>query len=118
MLEVSFPVPVGSTHRFHGIDNHRFKLGKVVYEALENKNDDLRSYLESVEVTDGKGIFFRTAVDTVRVEFLDETNGQDKDGFWGYRLVSVKDGHVWLRIGSHANDWYYPTFIFEYTPRR
>ena len=103
---------VGKTFGFFGVDCNAFKLGGLVFEAIEDEDDGYRSYFTSVEVKDPTGlIFFKTEVAEVTVaRYLD----QDFDG---YELVDVRDGHVWLRLGTDSSDQYYPMFTFRYWPK-
>lgn len=103
----------GMKYKFYGVDHNCFKIGKRVYEAVEDESDGYRSYLGSVEVVDSKSkklIFFRTAVDEVTVQKV------DTGYFDGYHFVA-EDGHIWLRVGTDNADDYYPMFTFDYQPR-
>jgi myo-inositol-hexaphosphate 3-phosphohydrolase len=108
---MKFEELIGKELKFYGVDGNTFKLENTVFEALENEDDGYRSYLKSVEVKDPSGlIFFRRSIAKVRME----TGEGDFDGF---RLVDVKNGHTWLRLGTDRGDCYYPHFVFEYTPK-
>lgn len=110
--EFNFDSLVGKKYSFYGVDNNQFKLGRVAYEAIENEDDGLRSYLGSVIVKNiKKSIFFRQAIADVYLISIDEGY------FTGYQLVDVKDSHVWLRFGTDNSDDYYPWFVFEYSPK-
>lgn len=105
---------VGKKLGFYGMDNNFFKLGRAVFEAVEDESDGYRSYMEDIStITDPKKlkslIFFKKPVDTVKVVRLE-------GGFEGYELVA-DDGHVWAKIGTdNADDWY-PWCVIEYYPR-
>lgn len=101
---------------FYGMDGNFFKLGRDVFEAVEDESDGYRSYLGEIRSLEnppaGKLVFFQhRRVDTVKVRNADDTD------FEGYEIVSVKDGHVWVRIGTDNTDNYYPSCHIEYTPR-
>lgn len=101
---------VGSEFLFYGVDNNEFKLDDTVYEAIEDENDGYRSYLDSVVVVEGNGLFFTKPLARVRVEELDENN---------WCLVDVLTGHNWLTVGTdYSMDGYYPSFVFNYQPDR
>ena len=102
----------GKKFGFYGVDNNCFKLGRKVYEAIENEDDGYRSFLESVEVVADEGIFFDRPLGYVEVKCSGPRNYFD-----GYLLVDVKDGHVWLRVGTDKCDDYYPYFVFDYQPK-
>lgn len=103
---------------FYGVDGYAFKLGDQVFEAVEDPSDGYRSYLGSIELakTDGL-IFFDQPLDMVTVRAVRTDDHGRHTGFDGYEMISVADGHVWLRIGTEDWDDYYPLFIFEYHPR-
>jgi hypothetical protein len=109
-LKSAFDKTVGRWYDFHGVDNNRFKLGKRVFEAIEDPDDGYRSYLGSVERTDGDGIFFPLPLARVKVSEFE----QDRER--GYSFTD-KDGHVWLVFGTNSDDDYYPCFFFRYQPK-
>lgn len=102
---------IGTVGGFYGVDHNRFKLGRTVYECVEDEDDGYRSALQEVrkipKAETEKLIFYGNPVDTVRVDAAGDCN----------RLVSVVDGHVWLEYGTDYSDDYYPCFVFTYTPR-
>jgi hypothetical protein len=104
---------VGKRYRFYGVDGNMFKLNTTVLEAVEDESDGYRSYLGSIEnrPNASRTIFFKRALDTVEVQ-----DGDDSECS-GWKLVSVKDGHVWLEVGTDTTDDYYPCFVFRYNPR-
>lgn len=99
---------------FYGVSGNEFKLNDKVFEAVEDPDDGYRSYMESVEIRDSKGIFLGIPLGVVKVEQV--TTTEYHDSFGGYQLVDVFTGHVWLTFGTDNWDDYYPTFVFEYTP--
>lgn len=103
---------VGKIVPFYGVDNLRFKLGKIVFEAIEDENDGYRSSLGSIEVNaEPSDIFFKRPIAHVIVESV-------QDVFEGFILRDSKDEkHEWLRIGTDDTDDYYPSFVFDYTPK-
>lgn len=110
--------PQASTFKFYGVDGNLFKLGKDVFEAVEDPSDGYRSCMEEVkgpivvELMEKKPIFFKTYVDTVSIRPVDDGS------FDGFELVSTDgNGHVWLRFGTDSCDDYYPCFTFTYTPK-
>jgi len=112
---------VGKVFGFYGVDNHMFKLGGAVLEAKEDESDGYRSYLKSIKVVKGPPpIFFKTPIAKVKVKRVPppKTFTNYDEELEGYHLVDVKDGHVWLKVGTNYADSYYPFFVFEYTPKR
>jgi hypothetical protein len=109
---MKFEELVGKKVKFYGVDSTKFKLGKDIFEAVEDENDGYRSMLGSVEVRDPSGlVFFKRAIAEVTVVAVSV-----RGGFDGWHLVD-DDGHVWLRLGTDDYDDYYPTFIFDYLPK-
>ena len=103
---------LGKRLDFYGVDGTSFKLGEVIFDAVEDESDGYRSMLKCVRVmNDPKLIFFETSVAKVGVEKID-------DGYFdGYELRDVSDGHLWLAVGTSNYDDYYPCFTFDYSPR-
>jgi len=95
---------------FYGVDNNRFKLGKKVWEAIENPADGYRSYMESIEIVNEKnpGIFFKRPLAKVKVTLSDNIEG--------YELIDGKS-HVWVRFGTDESDDSYPYSVFDYSPK-
>lgn len=114
---------LGKVLGFSGVDNNCFKLGDQIYEAVEDPEDGLRSCMEEVKCH-GEGhllrntVFFREPIAQVIVRKIDHENrGKWYKDFVGYEVVGVPDGHMWLQFGTDDFDDYYPTFIFDYTPK-
>lgn len=105
--------------QFFGVDGNCFKLDEQVFEAIEDESDGYRSSMDYVEQRDPQGlIFFKTPVDTVRLEKApDKMSDHDWTRFSGWVLRSVTDGHVWLWFGTDDYNDYYPCFTFRYCPR-
>lgn len=108
---------IGLEADFYGVDCNSFKLDNCVFEAVEDENDGYRSMMSELRVVGeeevNKLIFFKTPVARVRVE--DESEGTySSHTFDGYKLVDVKDGHIWLTFGTDNSDNYYPSFSFYY----
>lgn len=106
----------GKKLKFYGMDNNFFKLDDEIYEAIEDESDGYRSYLQEIKPTtdeeaEANLIFFQNPVDTVKI--VDVTDNT----FNGYEIVSVDDGHVWLKVGTDNIDDYYPSCIINYNPR-
>lgn len=114
---VSFEGLVGEVFGFYGVDGNCFKLGKNVFEAIEDPGDGYRSYLDEVrtvsreEQEQRKLTFFRRPIATVEVVESSVINGHnlvDRDS---------ANGYIWLTIGTdHSDDWY-PQCVFQYNPK-
>ena len=113
-------VEEGELLPFFGVDGNCFKIGKQVWEAVEDQSDGYRSMLDCVRTSAARHIFFSKAVDKVRLrEATDEQivePGYSRDGHRLYQLVA-EDGHVWLQFGTENLNDYYPGFVFWYRPR-
>lgn len=108
----------GQYVNFYGVDGNCFKLGNVVFEAIEDENDGYRSMLDAVEVVEKDCIFSGTPLTAVNVLSVEEKSDYNDDyfvPFCGYRFID-NEGYTWLKIGTSSYDDYYPMFTFEYTP--
>lgn len=111
-MEIDVQELVDRSFGFYGVSDNCFKIGRKVYEVLENEDDGLRSSLDHVRVVDPDGRpFFRRALARVTLKVDHERD------FEGWKLVG-DNGHTWLRFGTDFDDTYYPYFVFEYTPKR
>lgn len=108
---------VNTVQDFYGVCDTVFKLGDLIFHAVEDPFDGYRSYLNSINITNSDEardtIFFHTPV--ARVQVWEGTGPND---FEGYEFRDISDGHCWLRIGTAHTDDLYPWFVFEYNPRR
>lgn len=111
---MDFKQTLDKTYKFYGVHDTSFKIGRHIFEVVEDPDDGYRSYMECVESRkDEKLVFLGRSFAQVRVENYSEQE------FEGYRLVDVDTGHVWLRFGTDHVDDYYPCFVFDYqTPRQ
>lgn len=110
--KTNFANYVGKKHDFYGVYNNEFKLGDIVFEAMENADDGYRSHLGNIEVKNSDGIFFKEPIANVIIRQVDRGYC-----FEGYELVDSEDAHIWLGMGTNRDDSYYPCFIFNYTPK-
>lgn len=112
METTDFDTIVGSELDFFGVDTNHFKLGDTIWNAVEDESDGYRSYLGSIaQVAQDNLIFLPTPLARVKVEKYEDTSEE------GFRLIDVADAHVWLRVGTDNTDDYYPSFVFEYSPK-
>lgn len=115
---------VGYVYDFYGVDNNTFCIGingkRCAFEAIEDEDDGYRSYLDSVVVSMKDHIFFSTPIAQVRLEVHNvfHPRAATEKTFEGWRFIDVKDGHVWLTVGTDLNDDYYPYFTFDYEPKK
>jgi hypothetical protein len=115
--QVAFESLMGERLKFYGVENSVLYVSRgrsrerLAFEAVEDEVDGYRSMLKDVRQvpTEGK-IFFCGPIASVTVEGANEVDG--------WRLVDVDDGHVWLVLGTDNSDEYYPSFRFEYRPKR
>ena len=89
-----------------------FKLNDVVYQCQEEEVDYGYNLLDVVESFNyNPDNFSQTPLAIIKVMPV-------SDGlFNGWDLVDVRDQHVWLRVGTHIED--YEAWVeFEYTPKQ
>lgn len=127
----------GKSFPFYGVCDNQFKLGNIIWEAVEDPSDGYRSCLGVIRVAGPIGmdilqknaqiirehctitgptdsIFFKSPIAQVKVVRVD--NG---DEFDGHHLIDTqaKHKHIWLSIGTRHRDDYYPSFVFHYQPK-
>ena len=100
---------------FYGTHSNKFKLGDVVFEAIEDPGDGYRSYLESVVLSEPTGIFSKQPLAQVYIfpSTYEEDNYDEGNSF---DLIDANTGHIWLSCYTKYTDDYYPMFCFNYTP--
>jgi len=104
-------------YEFYGVWGNFFKLGNLIFEALEDPDDGYRSHLDSVVMCagdikdeDGNVIndiqkrFWKKPIAKVRVA----VNGNEID------VIDSTNNHIWLSIYTDTNCDYYPYFVFKY----
>jgi hypothetical protein len=118
---------------FYGVDGNAFCIGigdaKVVLEAIEDESDGYRSYFGCFAVKYDSHIFFSQPIARVamrpggtssRTYYSKNTDPgtlELEQNFSGWVLKDVRDGHVWLTVGTDFGDDYYPCFTFRYEPK-
>lgn len=100
-----------SEYEFYGVVGNYFKIGNVIFGAVEDEDDGYRSYLDSVVLEkDSEQLerirkkFSRRPIAKVRVAATKEE----------VDIIDVNTGHCWLSIFTDYTDSYYPCFVFEY----
>lgn len=95
----------------------RFRLDGKVYVALEDPDDGYRSAMEKLFVMDGdmKNVFPPVKV---RARICKQTGEPP----WAnaatiLELVDVANGKVILKVGTDAEDDYYPCFVASWLPQ-
>lgn len=106
-MQIEFSDLVGKTAILCAVDDHKFRLGNITFEAIEDESDGYRSILGQLKVVDNIRPLFR---EDVKIE-----NSQDND-FDGFDIVG-KYGVI-LSIGTNYTESYYPIFCFSYRPQR
>ena len=104
---------------FYGVDNNHFKIGCHVFEAIEDESDGYRSYLGCIAPVGLPDmlIFRDSPLAKVRVEKHKVNDTGPWAIFEGWRLIDIKDNHIWLTTGTNYADDYYPFFVFDYQPK-
>src|SRR6266545_3539820 len=88
-------------------DYLRFRLDGKVYTALEDSNDDYRSSMEKLFVSeeDMKNVFPPVKV-LVRINNKGDI----------LELVDIENGRIILEVGTDHSDDYYPCFVASWRP--
>lgn len=106
-------------HILHGVDTDclenqyrcpsiiRFKLGRNVYEAVEDPEDDYRSSMDHIEVT--KTPCANTFPGVRVIARMSPANSEEI-----LELLNAKTGAVILRVGTENTDDYYPCWVAQF----
>jgi hypothetical protein len=113
ITEIEHILEQETLYSFYGVYGETFKLGNLVFEALEDPDDGYRSHLESILLVKSDGIFVDKPIINL---YYNDNEVFLKLEHSEFELVD-DTGHVWLSIGTDYTDGYYPLFVFEYTPR-
>lgn len=97
-------------YAFYGVYNNCFKLGDVIFEAIEDPDDGYRSFLETITISSDHGIFSKRPLAYVQIRTCNDSD------YEGYCLYSPETNHQWLWVGTENTHDYYPYFSFTYTP--
>jgi hypothetical protein len=113
----TFVSMIGGKYDFYGMDHNAVKLNDMIFEILEDPDDGYRSFLGAVRIADKDSnyTFFRTPIAKVEIKSIDVT---ELDHFQGYHFIGIKDNHKWGEIGTMYIDDYYPSFVFNYSPKK
>lgn len=110
LAEKAFRLLENKTFYFYGVNNQKFKLDDLVFQALEDPNDGYRSSLGAIIVTKDDGIFNKRPLCKVTLQYID-------DGYRTvHRFIDIDTNHIWLEVGTKNYDDYYPCYVFAYTP--
>lgn len=93
-------------------DDYCFQLGDVIFEVVENEDDGYRSSMDEVRIVEREALSKYP-----HNHFLEEVTilAGDEDSMW---KILGADGHRWLQFGTRDASDYYPTFVFDWTPRQ
>lgn len=109
-MDISEILELETLYSFHGVHDTEFKLGSLVFKAVEDPADGYGSYLDSVTIINTHSIFFK--------EPLINLYYRSPDSLGVAVELFDESGHLWLSIGTNHDDNYYPSFMFNYTPRK
>ena len=105
-------------YSFYGVNGTEFKLGNIVFEAIEDEDDGYRSYLDSVPMVKSDSVFFKRPLINVYYDsYVQQYSKNEYQDYEGGFVLKDETGHVWLTVCTDHGDSYYPYFVFEYTPR-
>lgn len=103
-MKIKFQDLTNRTGILCAVDDLKFRIGNLTFEAIENELDDHRSSLSEV----------RFVEENLRPTFREEVQiTSDDDYFYVTSLITKK---VILSIGTDYTDYYYPCFHFGYDP--
>jgi hypothetical protein len=103
-----------------------FRLDGVVYEAIEDAEDDYRSSLEELRRAEEGTPMVNTFTPThVKCEHVTRQGDREREagGYsWGrdcdiLRFVATGNGKVVLEVGTDNTDDYYPTCVLSFFPQ-
>lgn len=98
---------IGKTGILCAVDDFKFRIGNLTFEAVENEKDGYRSMLDEVKICSVNiHPLFRENITIINV---------NEGSFEGYALVNELGLNV-LTVGTDHGDDYYPRFRFEYSP--
>ena len=96
-----------------------FKFDNILWQAVEDDMDGYRSMLDYVLYADNLlQKKFISCKNLARVTLENIDNTEEGGDFAGYVLKDVKDGHIWLRIGTNYMDEWYPCIVFQHIPKK
>ncbi|RLC45157.1 MAG: hypothetical protein DRH57_08545 [Candidatus Cloacimonadota bacterium] len=110
MATKGFKILEGKEFYFYGVNENKFKIDDLVFEALEDPNDGYRSSLGAIVVIGDTGIYHKRPLAKVKMVYDD--SGDDLL----HKLIDIDTGHVWLAVGTGEFGDYYPYFMFRYKP--
>jgi len=104
MTQIRFEELVGRTGILCAVEDFKFRIGDLTFEAIEDESDGYRSMLGSLEI-----------VQNIRPQFREEVTISSSDNELFF--LTNTSGQVVLTVGTDRADDYYPTFIFNWQPR-
>lgn len=103
-MKIKFQDLCGRKGILCAVDDLKFRIGNLTFEAIEDESDGYRSSLSEVKWVE----------DNLRPTFREDVQiTADDDYFYVTSLITEK---VILSIGTDYTDSYYPCFRFGYNP--
>jgi len=113
-------IETGAVVDFYGASECQFRLGLhgalVTFEIREDPEDGYRSSMDGVFFPDKPALFFEQPIAQIQIRKRVTKPEDHDDDPETWELVD-KDGHIWLEYGTHHSDSYYPSFVFDYSPK-
>lgn len=107
-MKVSFKDLIGKSGILCAVSDHKFRLGNLTLEAVEDEQDDYRSSLAYLQAVDSIRPTFRETV------FIRKTDNQSVNCI---EFINENNQCV-LTVGTTHYDEYYPCFTFQFYPDR
>lgn len=102
-MNIKFEDLIGKTGILCAVDDLKFRIGDLTFEAIEDENDGYRSALEEFKLVENIRPTFREKV-TITADSA-------------YFYLTNEIGKVVLKVGTDGYEDYYPCFVFNWEPR-
>lgn len=102
-MNIKFGELVGKRGILCAVDDLKFRIGDLTFEAIEDESDGYRSSLQEFKLVENIRSTFR---ENVTIYF---------DGAYFYLKNDL--GKVVLTVGTDYSVDYYPCFVFDWEPR-
>lgn len=102
-MNIKFEELVGKSGILCAVDDLKFRIGDLTFQAIEDENDGYRSSLQEFKL-----------VENIRPTFRENVT---ISGDEAYFYLTNDNGKVVLTVGTDDYDDYYPCFVFEWYPR-
>jgi len=102
-MNIKFEELVGKPGILCAVDDLKFRIGDLTFEAIEDESDGYRSSLAEFKL-----------VENIRPTIREKVTITTDEGEYFY--LTNKIGKVVLTVGTDYADDYYPCFVFNWEP--